>query len=636
MVCARPGLLLFGILGLSAQSLPERQQPKPPATRIMMLYAHDPNAPGVRGFSREMQKLLRSQLAQPLEVYDELLDSDRFGNRENWEQFAKYITNKYRGFRIDAVVAHGSMALQFAMDKLGAVFPDVPIVYGAAFEPVVDFTALPANVTGRRILLPFAETFKLARSLQPDAERVVIVTGASAMDSVLAATAVNDLTPLLGGLQLELLKDWSYPSLIQSLRALPEHTFVILSSFRQDWRGQTFNSGDLIPTITRAAAVPVYGIAENWVGDGIVGGGSMPLVSEGARTGQLLMRVLRRTSGARLPGQEVAVNETVVDWRQLQRWGLAEKRLPAGTRVLYRPPSTWERYKTAILVFLAVIAVQAVLITLLMLERSARARAARALVESRSQVAHIARVATLGQLGAAVTHEIRQPLTAIRVHAETGALLLAQEPPDVGEAHAVFRDIVSANARAVDVIDHVRLLLRKETGESAPISLNDVCRSAIKLLQREAETRRVTIAFSLADRVPTIIGDAVQLQQVVINLVLNAIEAAATSQGERRVVVSTAERGVRIELVVSDSGPGFPPQAEQHLFETFYSTKKNGLGMGLAIVQQIIELHHGQVRAENAPGGGALFRVTFPAESAGVQRSQTASLVTANGDERRG
>src|SRR5688500_15130669 len=103
MVRAWPGLLLFGILGLSAQSLPDRPQTKPPGTRIMMLYSHDPNAPGVRGFSRELQKLLRSEMPQPLEVYDELLDSDRFGNRENWEQFAAYITNKYEGFRIDAV-----------------------------------------------------------------------------------------------------------------------------------------------------------------------------------------------------------------------------------------------------------------------------------------------------------------------------------------------------------------------------------------------------------------------------------------------------------------------------------------------------------------------------------------------------
>jgi hypothetical protein len=205
MIRARPGFILLAVLALSAQSLPE-SQPNKPAVRIMVLYAHDPNAPGVRGFSRELQELLRSELAQPLEVYDELLDSDRFGNRENWEQFGAYITNKYRGFRIDAVVAHGSMALQFAVEKLGGVFPEVPIVYGAVFEPVVDFAALPANVTGRRIVLPFVETFTLARRLQPDAKRVVIVAGASAMDSVLAAVAVHDLTPRLGGLQLEVLK----------------------------------------------------------------------------------------------------------------------------------------------------------------------------------------------------------------------------------------------------------------------------------------------------------------------------------------------------------------------------------------------------------------------------------------------
>jgi two-component system, LuxR family, sensor kinase FixL len=157
------------------------------------------------------------------------------------------------------------------------------------------------------------------------------------------------------------------------------------------------------------------------------------------------------------------------------------------------------------------------------------------------------------------------------------------------------------------------MLLRKETGPMAPLSLNEICRSAVKLLQRDAEKQRVTIDFALSSELPTINGDEVQLQQVVINLVLNAIEAAATSIHERRVIVQTVALGRHVELIVTDSGPGLPPDAADHLFETFFSTKQNGLGMGLAIVRQIMDLHHGEVHAENSPLGGAAFRVTFPA-----------------------
>src|SRR5688500_19900767 len=137
----------------------------------------------------------------------------------------------------------------------------------------------------------------------------------------------------------------------------------------------------MIPSVTSASSVPVYGIARNWVGDGIVGGTTMEFGSEGAHTGRLLVRVLRQPRTARLPPPEVAKNPTVVDWRQLQRWNLSEKRLPAGTQVLFRTPSTWERHRAAILVILALTIVQSALLATLMVERRKRIRAQRALQE---------------------------------------------------------------------------------------------------------------------------------------------------------------------------------------------------------------------------------------------------------------
>ena len=244
----------------------------------------------------------------------------------------------------------------------------------------------------------------------------------------------------------------------------------------------------------------------------------------------------------------------------------------------------------------------------------ARAGAARALSESRGHVAHLARVATMSQLGAAVTHELRQPLTAMRTNAEAGVTLLGQNPPDVREAREAFRDIVDDNTRAMEVIEHVRSLLRSEAGTRESVSINDICHEGAKLVQRYAQTKFVTVDLALADVLTIVRGDAVQLQQVVINLVLNAIESAAASTEERRVVITTANRNGRIVLEIRDSGAGLPPQVQQNLFKSFFSTKKSGLGMGLAIVHQIVERHRGQVAAHNGVDGGAIFRVTIPAE----------------------
>jgi hypothetical protein len=182
--------------------------------------------------------------------------------------------------------------LRFAVERLSPNFPQVPIVYGAAFEPGVDFSALPKNVSGRSYPLPFAPTPALARALQPEAQRVVLVAGSSPADSLLLATALHDLTPLLAGMQLVVWRDWTYESLFQQLRTVPPRTITILSGFSGDRSGQRFHSGDLIASVTRVASGPVYGIARNWVGDGVVGGATLDFGDDGTRTGRLLLQDL--------------------------------------------------------------------------------------------------------------------------------------------------------------------------------------------------------------------------------------------------------------------------------------------------------------------------------------------------------
>src|SRR5678815_3200542 len=154
MAVARRCFILLALLVLSAQS--SRAQPGRREARILILYAHDPKAPGVVGFTRELHSVLQSQWPGHVEVYEEALDFDRLGHRESWSQFATYLANKYRDFRIDAVVAEGSMALQLAVQKVSGVFPGVPIVYGNVCLLVVDAAALPAKGTGGRLPLPFA------------------------------------------------------------------------------------------------------------------------------------------------------------------------------------------------------------------------------------------------------------------------------------------------------------------------------------------------------------------------------------------------------------------------------------------------------------------------------------------------
>ena len=233
------------------------------------------------------------------------------------------------------------------------------------------------------------------------------------------------------------------------------------------------------------------------------------------------------------------------------------------------------------------------------------------LEETRNQVAHLGRVATVGELAAAVSHELKQPLTSIRTNAQTGVLMLEQAPPDLEQVINILREIAADSDRGSQVIEHMRVLLRKSETVGA-VDLNEVARQAIRLLQRDAALKHTQLELVTEPELPRVPGDPVQLQQVVINLLLNGLDAAATSLEHRAVMVRTTIGEGFVELSVSDTGPGLAAEVQQHLFEPFYSTKPHGLGMGLVIVRSIVERHHGKVQAKNRVAGGAMFLVDLP------------------------
>ena len=195
------GTALVAIMICTA-TVPLHARPVQETKKILMLYGHDPNTPGAIAFAQQFKLVLNEQFHNRVEIYDEFLDLTRFPDFDRSPQLARYFASKYQRFRPDAIVTEGTRALRFATEQLGSLFPGVPIVYGIAFEPVVDFSALPAYVTGRRQPLPFVSTYSVARALQPDAERVVVLSGGSAMYSIVLSFALREITPLLHGIVL--------------------------------------------------------------------------------------------------------------------------------------------------------------------------------------------------------------------------------------------------------------------------------------------------------------------------------------------------------------------------------------------------------------------------------------------------
>jgi signal transduction histidine kinase len=231
----------------------------------------------------------------------------------------------------------------------------------------------------------------------------------------------------------------------------------------------------------------------------------------------------------------------------------------------------------------------------------------------RRELAHLTRVAMLGELSGALAHELSQPLTAVLSNAQAARRQLDRPPVDFDQLRATLDDVIKNDKRAGAVIDRLRTLLRKGAPAVQPVDVNDVAREVLDLAYGELASRRVTVSSSLHSVIPLVRADRVQLQQVVLNLVLNACDAmAGVAAADRQLKISTAEENGFVQLVVSDRGPGIPAGQLERVFEPFVTFREQGLGLGLAITRSIVTTHGGSIRAENNADGGATFRCLLP------------------------
>jgi two-component system, LuxR family, sensor kinase FixL len=237
--------------------------------------------------------------------------------------------------------------------------------------------------------------------------------------------------------------------------------------------------------------------------------------------------------------------------------------------------------------------------------------------EADQKLAHASRLAVVGELTASIAHEINQPLGAILSNADAAEMLLESGTARLAEVRHILEDIRKDDVRASEVVRRIRRLLQKHEFEIQPYDLNEVVADVVRLVSADATRRSVAIATNIA-QLPILHGDRVQMLQVLLNVILNGLDAmAATPDGRRQITIRTA-RGAEggMEVSITDAGHGIPPDRLPRIFESFYTTKKDGMGLGLSIARSIVEAHGGRIQAENNGGGGATFRITLPVDAA--------------------
>lgn len=723
-------------IALLACAMPEAHaQATPKRVLILDSFGRDvaPFNVGVAAFRTELAR----ELGEPVDLYEASLDAARFAEPEKEEPFVGFLRSRFAERNLDLVVPVGAPAVRFMAKYRDELFRDTPVLFMATEPRLIPPGLLKANATlvTRSVSLPGIVEEML--SLRPDTKNIVVVFGDSPLERFWVAQARKEFAQFDGRLAFTYLDGLSLEATEQRVATLPPDSFILFGMLVVDGAGVPYDGDAPLLRLHEAANAPIYGVFASQLGAGAIGGRLYEEADLGVHAARAGVEILHGKNPALIAPEIISTSTPTYDWRELRRWKIPESRLPAGSVILYREPTTWEAYRGRIIAVLALCVAQAILISLLVLNLRRRRVTERSLRESeerlqlatdaagfgliglsldsgkvwateptrrmlglgegaatvaqvrerlslderpaieqdlraairtgqplqlehqlqspdgttrwiafhgrsrlddagapeslmgvcldiserkraeleadelRGNLAHLTRVNTLGALSASFAHELNQPLGIIMGNAQAAQALLQGDSPDLNEARAILADIVAADRRAAAVITRLRALFERRQVNLQPVHIEEVIDEVLLLANGELTARGVTVASEWGTSGLTVGADRIQIQQLVLNLVLNAADAMTTNpSGSRRLRVHTSREGQFMRVTVSDEGPGLP--ADVDLFGAFISTKPGGLGMGLTICRAIVTAHHGEIWAESRQGSGASFHFTLP------------------------
>jgi len=575
-------------------------------------------------YAKDLRTQLNEQSPWPLDIIEYSLVGAR-SNDENPEgPFAEYLRAIFVGHPPDLIIGIGAPAAGFVQRHREQVFKTTPLLLTAIEARRVDPSLLTENDAVVAVHHDFRVLFENVLQVLPDTKHIFVVNGVSPNEIFWKGEIIRETKPLYSRVQISWTENLPFEDTLKYAGALPPNSAIFYYQLLLDAAGVVHEGDASLRRLHAVANAPIFSHDESFFGRELVGGPMHSVTIGNRRAATVAIRLLggERAADLKVPPSNFAVPK--FDWRELKRWNISEKSLPAGRQILFRQPTFWEQYSWQIVGVFAAVLLQTALISWLIYEHRRRSRAEVGSRQAMAELANMNRLATAGQLSGSIAHEINQPIAGIVLKASAALRWLAVEKPDIERVRNTLSDIVSAGQRAGDIVNSVRAMFSKSEDAKTRINLNNLINTVLTLLRMDLQKEDVQVVARLDEKLPDVAGDAVQLQQVILNLIVNAIDAMRSVQ-VRVLTVQTSLIGGRAHVSIEDTGPGIDDANRERIFKPLYTTKSGGMGMGLSICRSIIENHGGRIWVERVTGPGSIFQFEVPAADGGAATRELAA-----------
>lgn len=607
--------ILFLILITPKVHFSKEDEPK----NVLMVFSMSPKFYTYKYIVENFENTLWKEFNKPYKIYTEYLDLDNYPSAEIQEHFFNQLNSKYKNADIDLLICVGPQILPYLEKYADSSIINLPTISLELKNPLnknLKFSLHP-NTTELKLDLNPKKNLELAFQLFPDYSTLYLISGSAPVDKVISNLIQSEFKSFENHKRLINLNNLTLEELLSEAEKIPTKSIILISAYSADANSINFTTREIIRYISRRTEAPIFVIIDTPFDERVLGGYVMSFTKTGTVLGQVATKIFNKENPGSIHIEESLMNQYMFNWKELNRFGLINSDLiPENSLIVNKEVDFFDKYKWLLLGGILFIIVQSLIIfSLIRLIKKQRLMTEQILeTENRyRELVREDRLMRMAELTASISHELKQPLTAILTSAQAGQRFLKQENPDLVTIDEILKNITEDDIRAASIIDSIKSFMKREDRKKEKVDIDLLINQTEMIIKGELYNRKIEFVVNSNEKPTFIFADPIQIQQVLLNLLFNAIHSMEDVQNQdKKIILNKTSDDDKVKISVRDFGSGISDDIKNKLFKPFSTTREKGFGIGLAVSKSIIDSYQGKIYAENNFDGGATFTFELP------------------------